>query len=129
MGHDRCIIWRKDVQKDMVVMPKAVPLGLLVLQRLYAPHGVRCCSEHLLKNELSTDIYVDIENYQDILAKLQPMALAELFNDVLDLLQQATDAPRLGFRDTSLSDENHVAWTGWNKAQLNDMFNLVSPFL
>ena len=110
-------------------MPTAALLDVLGLQRLYAPHGVRCCSDHLLKSRLSPDSYVDIENPQEVLAKLQPMALAELFIDILGLLQQATNASRLDFLDISLSDENYIVWTGWRKAQFDDMFNLVSTFL
>ena len=66
---------------------------------------------HLLKSRLSPDSYVDIENREEVLAKLQSMALAELFIDILGLLQQATNASRLDFLDISLSDENYIAWT------------------
>ncbi|CAF1328896.1 unnamed protein product [Didymodactylos carnosus] len=36
-------------------MPKTARLDLLVLKRYYSPHGVRCCSDHLLGTRLSPD--------------------------------------------------------------------------
>ena len=47
-GHKRCVICRTPVSSQMIVMPKSARLDLLLIHRLFAPHGTRCCSSHLI---------------------------------------------------------------------------------
>ena len=68
-------------------------------------------------------------NRQTSTAKLESSALLKLFNNVLGLLQEATTAARLDFTDASLSDEDYLACTGWNKLQFEHMVNLVQPHI
>ena len=47
-SHNRCIVCREETVTGIMMMPKAARLDLLILHTMYAPHGVRCCSSHLL---------------------------------------------------------------------------------
>ena len=41
------IIYGTEVNKNTVTMSKLSTLDLLMLKRMYAPHGVKCCRDHL----------------------------------------------------------------------------------
>ncbi|CAF1493025.1 unnamed protein product, partial [Didymodactylos carnosus] len=92
-------------------MPKTARLDLLVLKRYYSPHGVRCCSDHLLGTCLSPDCEIETENRSQTTAKLPPKELLGLFNDHRRLIQEATTAPRLDFLDPGLTDEDYQVFT------------------
>ncbi|CAF3981242.1 unnamed protein product [Rotaria sordida] len=126
-GHKKCIVCRSDVHDGLIVMPKPARLDLLVLKRMYAPHGVRSCTEHLWNSRLLPDTEVNIDNRQTPISKLEPSVLLQLINDLLGLLQEASSTTRLDFMDPCLTDEDYLAWTGWNKQQFEDMFTLISP--
>ncbi|CAF4182910.1 unnamed protein product, partial [Rotaria sordida] len=128
-GHNKCIICRCEVHGGLVVMPKPARLDFLVLKLMYAPHGVRNCTNHLSNNRLLPDVEVNMENRQTRIAKLKPSIILQLFNDLLGLLQEASSAARLDFMDPCLANEDYMAWTGWNKQQFEDMFTLVSPHI
>ena len=128
-GHKKCVICKAEISADAIIMPKIARLDFLVLKRMYAPHGVRCCKQHLWNNRLLPNVEINMINRQTSMAKLESSALLKLFNDVLGLLQEATAAARLDFTDASLSDEDYLAWTGWNKLQFEHMVNLVQPHI
>ncbi|CAF3039504.1 unnamed protein product [Rotaria sp. Silwood2] len=98
-SHNKCIICRCEVHAELVVMPKPARLDFLVLKRMYAPHGVRSCTNHLWNNRLLPDVEVNMENRQTRIAKLEPSILLQLFNDLLRLLQEESSAARLDFMD------------------------------
>ncbi|CAF4296162.1 unnamed protein product [Didymodactylos carnosus] len=89
-GHKHCAICRKTIEAGCVVMPKAARLDLLVLKRMYAPHGVRCCKSHLINNRLLPQSDINMDTRQQRLAALPPAELVTLFDDVLSLIQEAT---------------------------------------
>ena len=72
---------------------------------------------------------INVETRQTSMAKLEPSVLLNLFNDLLALLQEASTAPRLDFTNVSMSNEDYLAWTGWNKEQFESMFVLVRPHI
>ena len=43
-GQQQCVVCSLPVFLSMVLMPKAARLDLLLFHRLYAQHGVRCCT-------------------------------------------------------------------------------------
>ncbi|CAF0984294.1 unnamed protein product [Didymodactylos carnosus] len=53
-GHKHCAI----------KMSKAARLDLLVLKRMYAPHGVRCCKSHLNNNRLLPQSEINMDTRQ-----------------------------------------------------------------
>ena len=91
-------------------MPKIARLDFLALKRMYAPHGVRCCKQHLWNNRLLPNVEINMINRQTSMVKLESSALLKLFNNVLCLLQEATTAARLDFNYASLSVE--IIWLG-----------------
>lgn len=129
-GHKFCVICREEVRAGMVTMPKAARVDLLIMHSMYAPSGVRCCSEHLFNDRyLKPDLAIVMDNRRLLSTTFSSETMIEAFNDLLSLLQAARDAPRLDFTDPSLNDEDYLAWTGWTKEQFDDMFGSVSPFL
>ena len=128
-GHKKRVICKAEISADEIIMPKIARLDFLVLKRMYAPHGVRCCKQHLWNNRLLPNVEINMINRQTSIAKLQSPAVLKLFNDVLGLLQEATTAARLDFTDASSSDEDYLTCTGWNKLQFEHMVNLVQPHI
>ena len=61
-------------------MPKAARLDLLVLKRMYAPHGVRICTDHLWNDRLLPDTKANMENRQIQITKVDPSSILQLFN-------------------------------------------------
>ena len=128
-GHQKCIICRAEVNKNMVMMSKPSRLDLMIPKQMYAPHGVRCCKDYLWNDRLLSDVKINMETRQTPMAKLEPSVLLNLFNDLLTLLQEASTVPRLDFTNVSMSNEDYLAWTGWNKEQFERMFVLVLPHI
>ncbi|CAF2321530.1 unnamed protein product [Rotaria sp. Silwood2] len=60
---------------------------------------------------------------------LRPQELLLTFEDLLTLIQEAIKSPRLDFRDPMLSNDDYLAWTDWNIAQFDILFDMLSPFL
>lgn len=115
-GHKLCVICREEVRAGMGTMPKFARVDLLIMHSMYAPHGVRCCSEHLFNDRyLKPDLTIVMENRRLLSTTLSSEAMIEAFNDLLSLLLVAREAPRLDFTDSALTDEDYVAWTGWTK--------------
>ena len=128
----RCIICRqfRDSSTNMTTMPKSSRLDLLVLHRIYAPDNVRCCEQHILKHgRLNPMDAVEMNNRQKLKTILHPQELMLILEDLLKLIEEATKSPRLDFRDPMLSNDDYLAWTGWNIVQFDMMFNVLSPFL
>ena len=113
-----CIVCHQshDASTDMIVMPKPTLLDLLVLHRIYAPHGVRCCAQHLLScDRLNPEHEVDMEHRQEFQANIKSQDLVILLDDLIQLMQRTIRAPHLDFEDPILSDDDYMAWTGWTK--------------
>lgn len=127
-----CVVCRqeRDESSSMITMPKPARLDLLVIHKLYAPHGVRCCRKHLLSaSRLGPQEVVSVTNRQQLKAALPTETLVDLVDDLLTLLQEATRSPRLNFRDPFMSDEDYEAWTGWKKNQFESMLKELTPYL
>ena len=110
-NQNRCVICRKirEAARKMITMPKPARLDLLILHRLYAPHNVKCCSEHILKHDrLNPMNCVEVYDRQKLKATLQPQELLLVIEDLLTLIQEAIKAPRLDFRDPMLSDDDYL---------------------
>jgi hypothetical protein len=128
----RCVICRefRSSSTDMITMPKSARLDLLVFHRLYAPHGVRCCSVHVLNNNrLDPNDVVEMDGREQVKTSLQSNELICVLDDLLRLLQEAMESLRLDFQDPLLSDDDYLAWTGWTKSQFDEIFEVLAPFL
>ncbi|CAF1299519.1 unnamed protein product [Rotaria sordida] len=114
----------------MISMPKSARLDLLIIHLMYAPNGVRCCPSHLLNNNrLLPDVEISMGNRQQLASSLSSSEMIDLVTDLLSLLHEAVTSPRLDFLDPSLNDEDYLTWTGWTKAQFDNMFDIISPYL
>ena len=49
-GHKQCVICKAEISADAIIITKIARLNFLVLKRMYAPHGARCCKQHLWNN-------------------------------------------------------------------------------
>jgi hypothetical protein len=111
-------------------MPKTARLDLLIYHSMYAADGVRCCSSHLLnRKRLMPNVNINMEDRQLLASCLSSPEMIDLITDLLSLLQEAVTAPLLDFLYISLNDEDYLSWTGWNKEQYDDMYNLIAPHL
>jgi hypothetical protein len=129
-NNNRCVVCRRTTTAGVVVMPKPARLDLLIRHRMYAAHGVRCCSSHLLNgNRLMPNVVVNMDNRQLLATSLSSADMTELLDDLLILLQEAITSPHLDFLDPCLTDEDYSAWTGWTKMQFDAMLEEVVPFL
>ncbi|CAF3419459.1 unnamed protein product [Rotaria sp. Silwood2] len=129
-GHSKCVICRQETRRGMISMPKSARLDLLIIHLMYAPNGVRCCPSHLLNNNrLLPDVEISMGNRQQLAASLLSSEMIDLVTDLLSLLHEAVTSPRLDFLDPSLNDEDYLTWTGWTKAQFDNMFDIISPYL
>ncbi|CAM4834786.1 unnamed protein product [Rotaria magnacalcarata] len=60
---------------------------------------------------------------------LSPQQLRDLMNDIFSFFDELRSSPRLDFDDSSLTNEDYEAWTGWSEEQFNDMFKEISVYL
>ena len=86
-GHKKCVICKAEISVDAIIMPKIARLDFLLLKRMYAPDGFRCCKQHLWNNRLLPNVEINMINRQICMMKLESTALLISFNDVLGLLQ------------------------------------------
>ena len=131
-GQKKCIICRqnRNSSSNMMTMPKSSRLDLLVLHRIYAPQNVRCCQQHILKNDrLNPNEFIEMDDRQKLKTTLQPQELISVLDDLLRLLEEAIKSPRFDFHDSVLTDDDYPLWTSWNIAEFDTMFKTVSPFL
>ncbi|CAF0875081.1 unnamed protein product [Didymodactylos carnosus] len=101
----RCVICRefRSSSADMITIPKSARLDLLVLHRLYAPHGVRCYILHVLaNNRLDPNDFVEMDSREKVKTSLRSNELIRLLDDLLGLIQEAMESPRLDFQDLLL---------------------------
>ena len=129
-GHHRCVICRIGVVSGMITMSKSARLDLLLIHRLYAPYGTRCCTSHLINDHrLRPNEYVNMEDRLQFPTQLSPQDVRDLFNDIFSFFDELRSSPRLDFDDPSLTNEDYETWTGWSKEQFDDMFKKLSLFL
>ena len=129
-GHKKCVICRIDVSAGIVVMPQSARLDLLLMHRLYAPHGTRCCSSHLINDcRLRPNECISMKDRLKFPTILSPQEVRDLFNDIFSFFDELRSSPRLNFDDDSLTDGDYNAWTGWSKEEFNEMYNELSVYL
>ncbi|CAF4093570.1 unnamed protein product [Rotaria sp. Silwood2] len=98
----------------MIVMPNSARLDLLLIHRLYAPHGTRCCISHLINDlRLRPNEYVNMKDRLQFPTMLSPQEIQDLLNDIFSFFDALRSSPRLDFDDPSLTNEDYEAWTGW----------------
>ena len=117
-SQNHCIICRqeRDHLLDMITMPKPARLDLLIIHKLYVPHGVRCCRKHLLSSSrLDPEEVINMDNRQQFKVALSTEKLLDFIDNLLNLIEEAIRSPRLDFCDPSLSHEDYEAWTRWKK--------------
>ena len=114
----------------MLLMPKAARLDLLLFHRLYAQHGVRCCTSHLLNgSRLRPDEPINIKIRSPVPTSLSSAQARNVFNDLFCLIDTLRSAAHLNFDDSSLTDDDYRAWTGWTREQFDIMFKYISKYL
>ena len=131
-SQNHCIICRqeRDHVSDMITVPKPARLDLLIIHKLYVPHGVRCCGKHLLSSSrLDPEEVINMDNRQQLKVALPTEKLVDLVGNLLTLIEEAIRSPRLDSCDSSLSSEDFEAWTGWKKDQFECMLEEVTPYL
>jgi len=129
-GQKKCVICRTEVSAGIVVMPPSARLDLLLMHRLYAPYGTRCCSSHLINDcRLRPNECINMGDRLKFPTILSPQEVRDLFNDIFSFFDELRSSPRLNFDDDSLTNEDYKAWTGWSKAQFNEMHNELSVYL
>ena len=127
---EQCIVCRKSVASEMIVMPRSARLDLLLVYRIFAPHGIRCCSSYLINDtRLRLNQYIDREGRSLISASLSSEDVQDLLNSLVSSFNELRSSPRLDFDDTSVSSEDYETWTGWTKSQFDSIFQEVSGFL
>ncbi|CAF1476298.1 unnamed protein product, partial [Rotaria sordida] len=70
-----------------------------------------------------------MENRPRLASSLSSSETIDLASDLLLLLHEAVTAPRIDFLDSSLNDEDYLAWTGWTKEQFDNMYQIIAPDL
>ncbi|CAF3392279.1 unnamed protein product, partial [Rotaria sp. Silwood2] len=131
-SQNRCVICRRirDSSTNMITMPKSSRLDLLIVHRMYATQNVRCCEQHIVGHDrLNPMDTVEMNDRKNLKTTLPPQELLLILEDLLTLIQEAIKSPRLDFRDPALSNDDYLTWTGWNIAQFDMMFDMLSPFL
>ena len=100
----------------MITMPKPTRFDLLIIHKLYVPHGVRCCRKHLPSSrQLDPEEVINIDNRQQFKVALSTEKLIDFIGNLLNLIKEAIRSLRLDFCDPSLSHEDYEAWTRWKK--------------
>ena len=110
-SQNRCIICRKerDHLSGMITMPKPARLDLLIIHKLYVPHGVRCCRKHLVSSSLlDPEEVINMDNRQQLKIALPTEKFVDLIGNLFNLIEEAIRSPRLDFCDSSLSNEDYV---------------------
>ena len=129
-GHEQCIECRKSIASEMIVVPRSARLDLLLVYRIFGPHGIRCYSSHLINDtHLRPNQYIDREGHSLISASLSSEDVQDLLNGLVLSFNEPSSPPRLDFDDTSVSSEDYETWTGWTKSQFDSIFQEVSGFL
>ena len=92
-------------------------------------HSVRGYQQHILKNDrLNLNDFIEMNDRQKLKTILQPQGLINILDDLLQLIEEAIKTPCLDFHDPMLSNDDHLAWTGWNIVELDTMFKVLSLF-
>ena len=129
-GHKYCVVCGEEVRGGAMIMPKGAQFDLLIYNSMYAPDGVRYCSSHLLnKKRLKPNANIIMENPMQRASCLSSSKMIDLVADLLSLLQEVINAPRLDLLEFSLNEEDYLAWTGWTKQQFDHMYDIISPNL
>ena len=111
-------------------MPRSARLDVLLLHRVFASHGVRCCSSHLINDtRFRPDQPFNLKDRSQIPTSLSSEDVRDLLNDLFSLFNELRFSPCLDFDDLFLTNEVYEAWTGWSKAQFDLIFDEVSLFL
>ena len=77
---------------------------------------------HLEKKSLKADTDIPIAPRKPS-AELEPENASDVFRQLLAVMQTSRNRPYLDFLDPSMSDEDYITWTGWNKEQFNNMLD------
>lgn len=129
-GHKKCVFCGKSVTSEMQLMPRSARLDVLLLHRVFVPHGVRCCSSHLINGtRLCLDQAFNLKDRSRIPTSLSSGDVRDLLDDFSSLFNELQFSPRLDFDDPFLTNEDYEAWTGWSNAQFDLIFDEVSSFL
>jgi hypothetical protein len=109
-GHKQCVVCGKPVTSGTVIMPRSARLDLLLIHRIFAPHGVRCCSSHLINDiRLRPDQSFDLKVRSRIPTPLSSENMRDLLNDLFSLFNEVRFSARLDFDDPFLKNEDYEA--------------------
>ena len=83
-GHKKCVVYGKLATSEMILMPGSARLGILLLHWVFALHGVRCCSSHLINDtRFHLDQPFDLKDRSQIPTSLSSEDVRDLLNDLL----------------------------------------------
>ena len=91
---------------------------------MFVAEGCVICLSHLEKRNLKADTDIPIPPRKPS-AELEPEDASDVIRQLLAVLQTSRNRPYLDFLDPSMSDEDFITWTGWNKEQFNNMLDYL----
>ena len=120
-----CVICRTPYKSDITTcIPLNTRLDTLIMFYMFVADGCVNCLSHLDKKNLKADTDIPIAPRQPS-AELEPEDASDVIRELLAVTQTSRNRPYLDFLDPSMSDEDYITWTGWNKAQFNNMLDYL----
>ena len=107
-----------------VTIPSNVRLDLLIMFNMYVAEGCVICLSHLDKKNIKPDITLE-NSPRKTSEELIPSDAPNLIQKLLEFTQTSLKRPYLDFLDPTMSDEDYISWTGWNKEQFQYMFGYL----
>jgi len=114
----KCVICDKKVGEGCIKIPDTVRQDLLMNFSLFVESDSNCriCVTHLQGKYLKPDLKIS-KNFKEK-AELTSDKASNLIHELLNLLRNRT--PQLDFENpNSLSNEDYLLWTGWDKVQFS----------
>ena len=96
-------------------LPYHARMNLLINSQIFLHKDQKICENHLLGSNLAPEI--NIPHGSEIHADES----YELLQDLVALLKETTSKPYLDFDGMELSDDDYKTWTGWTRAQFQEM--------
>eukprot|EP00732_Lithocolla_globosa_P001046 Lithocolla_globosa_v1_NODE_456_length_3997_cov_19.695840.p2 type:complete len:372 gc:universal NODE_456_length_3997_cov_19.695840:3415-2300(-) len=119
----KCVVCNTAVVASCVKVPYFARMELLLDFQLLLPSESNCrvCSSHLDGEHLCKDMKISRE-YGEFGCTLNEENAVKLVTDLIEGMQKYRKLAHLNFEtDGALTDEDYRLWTGWTKAQFDEM--------
>ena len=91
---------------------------------MYVAEGCVICLSHLDKKNIKPDTTLE-NSPRKTSAELIPSDASNLIQKLLEVTQTSLKRPYLDFLDPTMSDEDYISLTGWNKEQFKNMLGYL----